>query len=319
MLFTSTEVLQLVKEACYRKALHIVKLHSRTSLITRKVKLSLCPAEINFLKKKKLRVETFTTPEYSIEEYRKRTETVWFTNLYFKQLSEEIPRLQKCKEVNLDLVNCFQVSENSLLYLITKLVELPGLQSLHLTLKGEISEQGLRSFASNLSKLRRLKALSIKFWNPTDFMTDKAIAYLGHELSKLNELTDLTLNFWSCPAVTDKGIAALGRKISYLNKLKYLSINFLSCCGTKESGLESLERSVGRLRKLVKLEILTPMFELVCLKDEGQDSDSKTYMKRFWRIKGKMTARKALLLKIGLIMVVLLSFLFLGFVVISKK
>jgi len=42
-------------------------------------------------------------------------------------------------------------------------------------------------------------------------------------------------------------------------------------------------------------------------------------MKRFWRIKGKMTARKALLLKIGLIMVVLLSFLFLGFVVISKK
>ena len=64
MVFTSTEVLQLVKEACYRKAIRIVKLHSHTSLITRKVKLSLCPAEINFLKKKKLRVETFTTPEY---------------------------------------------------------------------------------------------------------------------------------------------------------------------------------------------------------------------------------------------------------------
>jgi len=193
------------------------------------------------------------------------------------------------------------------------------LQSLHLTLKGEISEEGLRSFASNLSKLRRLKALSIRFWNPTDFMTDKAISYLGHELSKLNELTDLTLNFWSCPAVTDKGIAALGRKISYLNKLKNLSINFSICCGTKESGLESLERSVARLRKLIKLEICTPGYELVCLKDEGQDSDSKTYMKRFLRIKGKMTSQKMFLIKLGLIIIVSLIFLLIGFMIIPKK
>jgi len=92
------------------------------------------------------------------------------------------------------------------------------------------------------------------------------------------------LDFWSCPLITDDGISRLSRKISHLRKLEHLSVNFWRACEIKQEGIESLRKTTARLPKLSKVQIYTPKFELLCIKEAEQVDNKRIYIKKFLQV-----------------------------------
>jgi len=130
--------------------------------------------------------------------------------------------------------------------------------SFHFVYCPEITDKGLKSLISQISKnSQRLEAfkLRIKAW---DKITDKGVRSLGTRIMKSSHLKRLILNFNTCPGVSEATLQMIANNLEYLKENLYkLSLGFTGCSKITDKGFIILGSKLSFvLKNLEKLKLV---------------------------------------------------------------
>jgi len=130
--------------------------------------------------------------------------------------------------------------------------------SFHFVYCPDITDKGLKSFISYISKnSQKLEAFKLRF-KAWDKITDKGVRSLGTRIMKSSHLKKLIINFNTCPGVSEVSLKMIANNLEYLEQTLYkLSLGFTGCSKITDKGIIILGSKLNFvLKNLEKLKLV---------------------------------------------------------------
>ena len=170
-------------------------------------------------------------------------------------LSQTLRNFKKLSSLAISYKGCRKISSTAIIHILPALEEMKNLSELKLVFADASDDFDKEpkeiSFQNKFNSLSKLKSLNLHL-SYSLFITDEVLKSLASNVQCLPSLTDLSLAFESCPKITNQGLFDICEGLKNISLLS-LDLNFMGSSQITSEGFFILMETIKKLKSLSKL------------------------------------------------------------------
>mmetsp|Transcript_95 Transcript_95/g.254 ORF Transcript_95/g.254 Transcript_95/m.254 type:complete len:629 (+) Transcript_95:80-1966(+) len=180
-------------------------------------------------------------------------------------LGATLARIRTLKQLDVDLENCENITENGMISMCEDLGGLKGLEEMILAApEGELGDEVLEALAGAVRKMEKLTRVRLELTGMND-LTPIGLAELISALGECKQMRDIELVVGNM--ATDDTLKTLARAVRHLPKMVRLELSCAQSGDISDEGLTTLGDALAQQQGVAEIHLT--FFRGACITDEG--------------------------------------------------